>query len=231
MSEQNSSGDDGSVDVGNREHPEQLDHAFVEEIERLLDRLMLEQPELRVYAEQYGGNVESIPEGGVEQPEVDGDHHEEIEQILDRLMLEEPELRAYAEQYGGNVESIPERGVEQQGANAGSHPEVNGDHQDSNVNSHPAEDHTATAVLELDPWQLRALEIRFRAVMDYYRLTSDMLEQGMKGRIFIAPNPNTPLETKVPHLETKRKRRPFGMKYNKDYSDKPGKACNTAICF
>jgi hypothetical protein len=142
-----------------------------------------------------GSRTENVDVGSREYPEQFSHIHdtfEEIGQILDGLMREQPALRAFVGQQDGNVDSILERGVEQPGGNA------NGDHQDSNVKIPPAEDRRATVVLEQDPWQLRALESRFQAVIVYllqrmnnsYAAVSETLEQGMKGGII--PNPNTP---------------------------------------
>jgi hypothetical protein len=145
------------------------------------------------------------------------DVFEGIWQILDELMREEPELCAFAEQQGSNVDCLPERGVEQQVDNADSSPEVDDEYQDRNLDRLPAEDHTTITGLKPDPWQLEdeALRKRVQAVIVYFLRSmnntevSEMLKKGMMGGI--APNPNTPLETKVPHLERMKKRRRSGM--------------------
>jgi hypothetical protein len=151
------------------------------------------------------------------------DAFEGIAQILDGLVREDPGLRAFVEQQDGNIDSLPE----QQG----------GEQQGGNVNSLPSEDHTATVGgIEPDLWQLEAeaLANRVQAVIVYFlqRMNnaevSEMLEMGMKGGI--APNPNTPLETKV-HTKRMKKRRPSGLIYNKEPSEEAQEACNTAICF
>jgi hypothetical protein len=73
--------------------------------------------------------------------------------------------------------------------------------------------------LELfNPTANSALAARVNAVIDYLRQRMSevevvkRLEQGLKSGI--APNPNTPLETRV-HTDRKRKNRPKGLKYKK----------------
>jgi hypothetical protein len=189
-----------------------------------------------------GSRTDNVDVSSRQRPEELNHIHDAFEgigQIVDGLMREDHELRAFVEQQDGNVDSIPERGAEQQGGNADIHPEVDDDHQDSNVDSLPSEDHTATAVLEPDPWQLEAeaLRKRVQAVIAYFlrRMNynnaevSEMLEQGMKGGI--VPRPKDSIGDEGAHLERMKKRRPSGMKYNKENSDEAEEARKPVICF
>lgn len=115
MPSQNSSGDDGSrhdgsrtdnIDVDSREHSEELNHfhdAF-ERIMQFLDGLLQEDPELRAFVEQQGGNVDRLPEEGDEQQGG----------IVDNFPEEGDEKQ------GGNADSLP---AEDHAATAGLRPD------------------------------------------------------------------------------------------------------------
>jgi hypothetical protein len=159
------------------------------------------------------------------------DAFEDIGRILDRLMREDPALCASVLQ-SGNIDSLTVAGEAHQSGNVDRRLEEDDEHQDGNVDGLPAEDHAVTAGgLEPGPWQLEALASRVQAVIDLYlqRMNtvevSEMLEKGIKEGI--APNPNTPLETKV-HTERKKKNRRTNQEIKDDEAQE---ACNTAICF
>jgi hypothetical protein len=226
MSNQKSSGDDGSQHDGSRTVELNHIHDTFEDMLQALDVLIEAIPALRAFVAQQGGNVDNLPE---ERDEEQGgnvdilpeEHDEHQDSSVDSHPVEDQD---------GNVDSLEEV-VEQRDGNLYFPPEEDDEHLDSSVDSHPAEDYTMTAVLEPDPRQFaaEALRNRVQAVIAYFlrRMNntevSEMLVQGMRGGI--APNPNTPLETKVPHEERMKKRRSSGMKYNK-----AEEACKPALC-
>jgi hypothetical protein len=170
------------------------------------------------------------------------DAFEDIAHIFDGLMRDDHELRAFVEQQGGNVDSLPEEG-EQQGGNVDIRPEEADEHQDRNVGSLPAEDHTATAGRpEPGSWQLEAeaLRNRVQAVIVYFlqRMNnaevSEMIEEGIfKGGI--VPRPTHSIGDEGAHLDRMGKNRPFGIKHKKkkkrpEPSEEAQEVCHSIVC-
>jgi hypothetical protein len=164
----------------------------------------------------------------------DSDFLEGSEQLyLDEVIANDAGLRNFVEQQGGNVDFIPSEDVpgrlaEEEEALA------------SRVEAVADYFHQRMNIAEVNETEEEEALARVQAVVYYFlhvqRITVAeliaILEQGMRSGI--APNPNTPLETKV-HTDQKKKNRPKNLKYNKKKKREPSEeaqeVCHSAVCF
>jgi hypothetical protein len=241
MLNQNSFDDDDNA--GNSDHLEELEQLrdVLEDTEQRFGGVWREDLELRA-----SGEHQVATRGGPDLMQLINEAlaiQVQLHDALEQAGLSFDDLTS-TEQQGGNVEFISEEDHAAKSEGQDFTPPTSVDQQNGNVKFLPEEDDVAMRRrLEPDPVQPadEMLASPFQPSIDYLRRAGmsvaevevdEMLEQERKGGI--APNPNTPMETKV-HTERMKKKRPFGIKYKKkkeksEPSQEAQEVCQSTVC-